>query len=181
MRGSSEHLGPEIASEKLHTIIAAWRQQIERLPPQPTDSNSNGVMPEVVYLLEHEYAQVSISLKALKHGDLLRAQQLHIICDQYEFTLYLASLEREVTGQADEDACGDSFDELDEDDEDECDSAGDLKSLSSRGSYHKIWDICDESLQLTRMVDIDGNEVFRVIPIDENDILQVRPFKRKPN
>ena len=134
-----------------------------------------------VYLLEHRYAQASISLKALKHGDLLRAQQLHSICDQYEFTLYLASLEREVTGQADEDECDDSFDELDEDDEDERDSAGDLKSLSSGGSYHKIWDICDESFELTRMVDLDGNEVFRDIPVDEDDVLQAEPFKRKPN
>lgn len=200
-----------IAGRKLHAILADWKQQKAEAattaasPPDRSaeDSESRSVsataskddnirpafsVKQAIYLLEHKYTQSNLSIESLKHADRLRARELLSICEDYGFTLYLANLEREVMGQADENDYSHAFsensddeDEDKDDDEDDGDDNSSQYSDGSGGSYHRIWDVCDESITLTRVVDAEGHEVFKDIHIDANDIVQVRPFKRKPN
>ena len=194
-----------IAGRKLHAILADWKQQRaeaastatpdrstkdnESRSISTTSSKADNTRPEfnvkqAIYLLEHKYTQSNLSIESLKHADRIRAKELLSICDDYGFTLYLANLEREVMGQADENDYSHAFSEnSDDEDEDEDDEDNNSSQYSdgSDGSYHRIWDVCDESITLTRMVDAEGHEVFKDIPIEERDIVQVRPFKRKPN
>ena len=198
--------GSEVAGRKLHAILADWKQQKEEAattsnaPPTqlPKDSETSSVsststkhedtqkseidLKQAIYLLEHKYTQSNLNIESLKDADRLRAKELLSICDDYGYTLYLASLEREVMGQADEDDYGRGFSENDDDeDEEDEDDEVDNSSQYSGDSYHRIWDICNDDIKLTRVIDAEGHEVFRDIPIEENDIVQVHPFKRKPN
>jgi hypothetical protein len=194
----------QIAGRKLHAILADWNQQKAEAaatttsPPHrvakdsesssiSSKSTSDDVRPgfdvkQAIYLLEHKYTQSNLSIESSKGADRLRAKELSSISDDYGYTLYLASLEREVMGQADEDDSGHNFSETDDDDEDqdEDDESGNSSQYSG-DSYHRIWDVCSEDITLTRVVDLEGHEVLKDIPIEEQDIVQVRPFKRKPN
>ncbi|KAK3613360.1 hypothetical protein LTR22_028184 [Elasticomyces elasticus] len=49
-----------------------------------------------------QLADASISLQTLKANDLAKAQALQQFADQHDFVLYLASCEKEVSGDADE-------------------------------------------------------------------------------
>lgn len=177
---------------QLHRLLTKLRKTAkdsESRSVSSTSSKDDNVRPgsnvkQAIYLLEHKYTQSNLSIESLKHADRLRAKELLSICDDYGFTLYLANLEREVMGQADENDYSHAFSENSEDedeDEDDEDDKSSQYSDGSGGSYHRIWDVCDESITLTRVVDAEGHEVFKDIPIEENDIVQVRPFKRKPN
>ncbi|THY36408.1 hypothetical protein D6C99_10139 [Aureobasidium pullulans] len=197
----------EVAGRKLHAILADWKEQraeaatatvtpasqttktIEISSATSTSTDdlplSNSDVKQAIYMLEHRYTNANLSIESLKHVDRLRAKEIQSICDDYGYTLYLASLEREVMGQADEDDYGgrgfNEYDEDEDEDEDEEDSDGNSSQYSG-GSYHRIWDICSDSINLTHVVDAEGQEVFHIdIPIDEKDIVQTHPFKRKPN
>ncbi|KAH0022252.1 hypothetical protein KCU78_g5824, partial [Aureobasidium melanogenum] len=196
--------GSEVASRKLHAILADWKQQkVEAATAssapsdQPAqDSESSSVsststkhedtqksgpdLKQAIYLLEHKYTQSNLNIESLKDADRLRAKELLSICDDYGYTLYLANLEREVTGQVYENDYSHDFSEND-DDGDEDDEDDEDNSQYSGDSYHHIWDICGDLLKLTCVVDDEGHEVFKDIPIQERDIVQVHPFKRKPN
>lgn len=196
--------GSDVASRKLHAILADWKQQkVEAVttnaPPAqlPEDSESSSVststkhedtqksgpdLKQAIYLLEHKYTQSNLKVESLKHADRLCAKELLSICDDYGYTFYLASLEREVTGQAYENDYNHDFSENDDDEEEDKDDEDDEdNSQYSGNSYHHIWDICDDSLKLTCVVDDEGHEVFKDIPVEEKDIVQLHPFKRKPN
>lgn len=55
------------------------------------------------YLLEHEYAEASLSLKALKLEDLARVQCLKQLTDELEFDILLAVLEKKEDGGVEKD------------------------------------------------------------------------------
>jgi hypothetical protein len=199
-----------IAGRKLHAILADWKQQraeaattVASAPARAAKDNESGSVTSVstendvppklsvkqaIYLLEHKYTQSNLSIDSLKGADSLRAKELLSICNDYDCTLFLANLKREVMGQADEYDSGHDFSENDdddekddEDDEDDKDANSSQYSGDSGGSYHRIWDVCSEDITLTRVVDAEGHEVFKDIPVEEDDIVQIRPFKRKPN
>jgi hypothetical protein len=198
----------QIAGRKLHAILADWKQQRTEAaitaasPPERAakDKKSGSVssmstgddvppkssVKQAIYLLDHKYTQSNLSINSLKGADRLRAKELLSICDEYGCALYLANLEREVMGQANEndhrhDVSESDDDDDEEEDKDEEDTNSSQYSDDTGGSYHHIWDICSEDITLTRVVDAEGHEVFKDIPIEEEDIVQVRPFKRKPN
>lgn len=213
---SSESADSEVAGRKLHAILADWKQQnaeattsstlapaqitkdsesSERSSVFSTSTKDDVVRPafnvkQAIYLLEYKYTQSNLSIESLRDADRLRAKELLSICDDYGFTLYLANLEREVMGQADENDQSHAFSENSDEDEDEEDEddGGNNNSSQYSGysadtgdSYHQIWDVCSESITLIRVIDADGHEMFKDIPIEEKDIVQFRPFKRKPN
>jgi hypothetical protein len=179
----------QIAGRKLRAILADWKQQKAEAattttsPPDRSakdnenssvssgstseDVQSGSDVKQAIYSLEQKYTQSDLNIDSLKGADRLRAKELLSICDDYGYTLFLANLEREVMG--------------DEEEEEDRDKEDDNSSQYSGDSYQRIWDICDDSITLTRVVDADGHEVFKDIPIEEEDIVQIRPFKRKPN
>jgi hypothetical protein len=195
----------QIAGRKLRAILADWKQQKTEAATTTTsppgrsakdnenssvssgstseDVQSGSDVKQAIYSLEQKYTQSDLNIDSLKGADRLRAKELLSICDDYGYTLFLANLEREVMGQADENDHSHDFSENEDDEEEEedRDKEDDNSSQYSGDSYQRIWDICDDSITLTRVVDADGHEVFKDIPIEEEDIVQIRPFKRKPN
>ncbi|THY24800.1 hypothetical protein D6D01_05315 [Aureobasidium pullulans] len=143
------------ADRKLRAILTEWNNTIEE---------EGGETDKMIYQLDHKYTDASIRLNSLKGADLLRAQRLFSVCDQVGFTLYLASLEKQVHGSA-ESNNNRYFDRYDDDEE------------GSDGEFHAIEDVIDETLKLTRVVDTDGNVVATDLDIEEDDIVQSDPYE----
>lgn len=123
-------------------------------------------------MLEHKYTDASLGLQGLKGADLAKVQALQHFAETRDMVVYLASMEKEITGAADEpyggygrrrrgyQAYGYDDDESDEDD----------------GGHHEITDEIDSSLTLKRVVDIHGHEVVTDVDVSEDEILQEDPF-----
>ncbi|THX79990.1 hypothetical protein D6D04_04863 [Aureobasidium pullulans] len=143
------------ADRKLRAILTEWNNTIEE---------EGGETDKMIYQLDHKYTDASIRLNSLKGADLLRAQRLFSVCDQVGFTLYLASLEKQVHGSAESNNNG-YYDRYDDDEE------------GSDGEFHAIEDVIDETLKLTRVVDTDGNVIATDLDIEEDDIVQPDPYE----
>ncbi|TIA31707.1 hypothetical protein D6C83_07037, partial [Aureobasidium pullulans] len=143
------------ADRKLRAILTEWNNTIEE---------EGGESDKMIYQLDHKYTDASIRLNSLKGADLLRAQRLFSVCDQVGFTLYLASLEKQVHGSAESNNNG-YYDRYDDDEE------------GSDGEFHAIEDVIDETLKLTRVVDTDGNVIATDLDIEEDDIVQPDPYE----
>ncbi|THY89047.1 hypothetical protein D6C92_07375 [Aureobasidium pullulans] len=143
------------ADRKLRAIFTEWNNTIEE---------EGGETDKTIYQLDHKYTDASIRLNSLKGADLLRAQRLFSVCDQVGFTLYLASLEKQVHGSAESNNNG-YYDRYDDDEE------------GSDGEFHAIEDVIDETLKLTRVVDTDGNVIATDLDIEEDDIVQPDPYE----
>ena len=143
------------ADRKLRAILTEWNNTIEE---------EGGETDKMIYQLDHKYTDASIRLNSLKGADLLRAQRLFSVCDQVGFTLYLASLGKQVHGSAESNNNG-YCDRYDDDEE------------GSDGEFHAIEDVIDETLKLTRVVDTDGNVIATDLDIEEDDIVQPDPYE----
>ncbi|KAG2165453.1 hypothetical protein JADG_005192 [Aureobasidium aubasidani] len=143
------------ADRKLRAILTEWNNTIEE---------EGGETDKMIYQLDHKYTDASIRLNSLKGADLLRAQRLFSVCDQVGFTLYLASLGKQVHGSAESNNNG-YYDRYDDDEE------------GSDGEFHAIEDVIDETLKLTRVVDTDGNVIATDLDIEEDDIVQPDPYE----
>ncbi|KAK5718202.1 hypothetical protein LTR17_015775 [Elasticomyces elasticus] len=124
-----------------------------------------------LYALEHQYTDASISLQTLKANDLAKAQALQQFAIQHNFVLYLASCEKEVSGDAEE---GDD------------DYDGYSRSKRRRYGYDDYGETSDEyhqityesasSLRIQRLVDVTGTELAQDLEITEEDFLQDAPY-----
>ncbi|KAK5714598.1 hypothetical protein LTR15_010780 [Elasticomyces elasticus] len=114
----------------------------------------------------------SISLQTLKADDLAKAQALQHFATENQLVLYLASCEKEVSGDAE----ADDYEEYrgnkrrrwgwDEDD------------YGARTTdYHEITNEMESSITLQRLVDVHGTELARDIVISEEDFLQDDPYE----
>ncbi|KAK5134947.1 hypothetical protein LTR08_005898 [Meristemomyces frigidus] len=126
-----------------------------------------------IYMLEHKYTDASISLRTLKGSDLARAQAVQHFAEKHGLVLYLASMERYVTGGV-------------EDDGDSDDGYGyrgrKRRGYSDHGGNHTIAEEVDRTLTLTHVIDVDGQEVLAKISIEEHFIIQDAPFdNREPD
>jgi hypothetical protein len=109
-----------------------------------------------IYMLEHKYTDASISLQSLKGPDLARARALQHFAGKRGIELYLASMEKWVHGDADDDYYG--------------------------GGPFEMREEFLSSLELKRVVDINGHELARNVEIDEDDLLQEEPYDtREPD
>jgi hypothetical protein len=114
-----------------------------------------------IYMLEHNYTDASISLNALKGADLAKAQALQQLADDLDFTIYLASMEKMISGSADDD------------DDDGYNGYGYGRKRmrtaygSSYRSYHEIVENISSSLSLKRVVDINGAALATDVSIKE--------------
>ena len=109
----------------------------------------------LIYLLDHKYTEASLSLDRLKGIDSVRVHRVAVLAENYNFRCYLASVEKVVFGGAEE--------------------------FSRFGDPHEIFDVCESTLELKRMVDLDGKVVETDVPVDEEDFVQDMPFDREPD
>lgn len=98
------------------------------------------------YLLEHEYTEANFSLQSTKGHDNQVLTLLHGLCQKYDCILYLASLQRTVTG-----GCADDG--------------------SNSEGFHDI-DDPETTTTLTRVVDVYGKEIGKQIDLNEKYIIQ---------
>ncbi|KAL9580360.1 MAG: hypothetical protein Q9212_004541 [Teloschistes hypoglaucus] len=149
--------------DKLGTVFAAWGRGIKK---------QNADAPNfLLYQLEHEYTEESLKTNALKGLDKLKADCLNDVCSQNDVGCYLASCEKMESGGC----AGDGYNRYDgyDDDEEEEDDDDD--------GPHFIEDVLDSSLQIKRLVDLDGDLVGRDIDVNEEDFIQDEPFAREPD
>ncbi|KAH0368264.1 hypothetical protein KCU65_g4169, partial [Aureobasidium melanogenum] len=147
-----EHFNSAAGTDRrLCAILTEWNNTIE----EETVEND-----KMIYQLDHKYTDASIRLNTLKGADLLKAQRLFSVCDQMQYSLYLASLEKQVHGSA-EYSNGSNYYSHYDDEEDEGGDAG----------FRAIEDVIEESLKLTRVVDIDGSVLVTDLNIEEEDLL----------
>ena len=99
------------------------------------------------------------------------------MCSQVGVGFYLASMERTEYGPCDEDyhkhRYGYGYHDSEEDED------GDEDRTSS--ATHALEEVLEESIQLKRMIDLDGSLIARDISIQEEDIVQEDPFSRDPD
>lgn len=170
----SEHIAQPLTipdTRFLRAVLEKWRGDIV-----------HGTSPHrlLVYLLDHQYTDDSLRYSTLKGRDLVKARLLERTCEQTDYCLYLANLERRVWGSAEEDDGGyygshyyDYGSEGDSSEEDDgADNDDHYKNSMNGPAEHEIIDVCDESLTLTRVIDLKGKVVGTRIDIAESDIVQ---------
>ncbi|KAK4161767.1 hypothetical protein QBC43DRAFT_380518 [Cladorrhinum sp. PSN259] len=112
------------------------------------------------HVLDHEYTEANLSFNALKNEDLARP--------------------RALTGISKEPGLPFEVDEDDDEDEDEDEDDG--RKRGGGGDYHTIEDICDSSLTVTKLVDLQGRDVVDGLDFQEEDLLDEQFFQdREPD
>jgi hypothetical protein len=117
--------------------------------------SEHGSRSYLISLLEHKYTDASLSLNRLKGVDHSRGNHVAMLAQQCNFICYLASVEKVVSGGAEED-------------------------YGPWRGFHEIFD-AEDKLHLKRVVDLDGNVVLENVPIEEEDFVQSEPFNRRPD
>ncbi len=158
-----------LAKEKkeLSSILASWSRGFAK---------ESSEAPEfLAYQLDHEYTDASLCFQSLKGLDKVKAEYLREICPQVGVGFYLASMERTEYGPCEDDyqehGYGYGYDEYEEDEEE----------IGNSGANHTLEEVLQESIQLKRMIDLDGSLIARDISIEVEDIVQEEPFARDPD
>jgi len=145
------------AHDDLRRLLKHWQSN--------TSSNKGSSCDRVIHILDHEYTEQGLKLQSLKGRDLDVARVLCETCSATGFLCFLASCEKEVFG-----SCEENFDYY---------SRYDNYESEYSGGYHEIIDVCDTSLRLKRIVDMNGKLVAENISIVEEDFLEENPFEDK--
>ncbi len=133
------------ATDSLRKLLAFWRNAYE----------AEDECPEfLAYLLRHKYTDTQLSFRRLKGRDQLAGRCLVEACAQEGFALYLANLERTVSGGCEEHDWSD---------------------------HHSITDEYEDEIELTKVVDVDGAVAGQKMRIEEDDIVQADPFACSPD
>ena len=158
-----------LAREKkeLSSILSSWTRGATKENPKAPIF--------LTYQLDHRYTDASLQFQSLKGVDKVKAEYLREICPQVGVGFHLVSMERTEYGPCEDDyhehGYGHGYDESEEDEEE--------NDIS--GAAHTLEGILQESIQLKRMIDLDGSVIARDISIEEEDIVQEEPFSRKPD
>jgi 2OG-Fe(II) oxygenase superfamily len=164
----------------LEKVLAEWDSLCSRENPD--------IPRMLAYKLSYKYFQANLSFDSLKGSDHAKFQRFREACGDQSFDLYLAHIEKEVSGGCDEDNWGRSYnDQYETSDEEEGDE--NLQYLSQNsddhevhlGGYHKIVDFVDSSIKLTRVIDVSGKKVAKDVDFEVRDIAQGNIFKRAPD
>ena len=144
----------------------------------------------LIHILKHKYTEASFGFNTLKSEDLMTARALQEVCIDTNCTLFLASCEREIYGGCEDEYdnyynydCYDEEEEDDDDDDEIEDEVGNMSKINRqyghtqfRGDYHRIVDVCNDSLSLKRVVDLNGVTVAEDLSINETDFIEEFPF-----
>lgn len=115
-------------------------------------------------MLDHKYPSADLSFAHLKGVDQARVEELRKACEGKGFYLYLASIEKTVSGSAEDEYYG-----------------GYNNFGYNADCDHPIVDVCDSSLRLLRVGDRRGRTVAEQVDIDETIFVQNDVFDRAPD
>lgn len=121
----------------------------------------------VYHVLDHDYTEANISLKALKTRDLAQVQVLKEISSDLAVDVFLALLELREMGTCEYDHSDRRYGRYnkyyhDDDDDDDDDETG----------YHHIEDILETNYAVKTLVDLEGHVVTQDLDLNQDDILQ---------
>ena len=125
------------------------------------------VPKSLVYSLDYQYTDASLSLQALKGEDRVKAEYLRETCADAGICFYLASMEHMKHGSAEENNYDNYYGHNGED---------------QSAHHHDIEDVMEESLSLKRVVDLHGHLLARNLALDEETFIEEDPFDgREPD
>lgn len=137
--------------EALKAALSKWDADDQTLPEH------------LVYMLEHEYTGLNLTLNHLKASDQRRASALLNAGAEAGFDILLCSIERTVSGGV-------------EDDEEGYWGYGSRSRREPSSDKHEIIDIHEDTLKLRRVVRINGTDFLKDVPIKAASIVQKDPF-----
>ncbi|KAM4063726.1 2OG-Fe(II) oxygenase superfamily protein [Hirsutella rhossiliensis] len=121
----------------------------------------------VYHVLDHEYTEANVSLRALRARDLARVQALKEASAEFPLHIFLALLEKEESGSCEYDHWErrdySRYYDCDEDDEEE--------EVDEPG-YHNLEEVFKTRYGVKTLVDLDGRMVMQGLQLDQDDILQ---------
>ncbi|CAD6575943.1 MAG: hypothetical protein ASARMPREDX12_007652 [Alectoria sarmentosa] len=137
-------------------ITSSWARSVE---------NPASIAPNILaYKLGHEYTDASLKFQSLKGLDKSKAEYLQVACAKANACFHLASMERKVVGSCEE----------------EC-SGYDLWERHRIPEMHTLDEITEQSIQLKRMIDLEGSVLAEETSSDEGHFVQEDPFERDPD
>lgn len=143
----------ELYSEKgkLRELLTAWNDAVTKESTTHNDS-----LPTLLaHVCESIYKSPSLSLNKLEGNDRFRVAHLRDLCSQLDMGLYIADLDRTLTG-----------------------------FCESRYNQDEDYDmnVEEDLITLTKMVDLDGNIAGGRIPLDvEDNFVASDPFGEIPD
>lgn len=157
-KSSREHPSSEVylagAETKLQEVLANWNSNY---------SGADFKGPNVwAYKLAHKYTNASLRFDLLKGVDQVRARYLKGECENEDFCLYLANLERKVWGQF-----GGEGTEY-------------WGNYPKTGKFYEFQGVVDDTVHLQNVVDLAGTVVSKGFILDEGNIVQTDNFKVDP-
>jgi hypothetical protein len=159
----------------LRNALNAWLQYEAAIE----EGNSH-----IYYLLDHEYTEASISLKALKGDDLARIESFSLLSEELEFDVLLAVLEKKEVREPEVDYYNlrDYYDDRprkrrkydDDDDSEDEDEDEDEDQDEDEDEYDDDDEVLERSYEIKKLVDVDGNKLRQDVNIGEDfkDILE---------
>jgi hypothetical protein len=142
------------AREKSLEAAEADEDDKEYKPGEDDAEDETPSGPDMLaYLLDHKYTDANLSFNHLKGKDKIKAKYLEEACTPHDFVVFLANLERAVTGQCD----------MDEDD---------WNAEDDNAEIHSMIEVEEEKLSVTRVVDFSGSVIVERAPLDAADIIQ---------
>lgn len=145
---------------ELSGVIARWKDCYESTRNCPR---------LLAYVLQHKYTEACLSSKQMKGPDQLRVQHLDDVCAEHGFCVYLALLERTISGDC-QDMEADQWQELYWD-----------AMAGNADHVHAIEEVQEEELRLSRVVDLDGHDLVGGVLFDESCLIQADPFDEYPD
>jgi hypothetical protein len=148
-------------------------QQLRESLRQWLDSGGS----QLYHILDHDYTEANISLKALKGADLARVQALRHVSSDLPFEIFLALLEKEEFQEDDDYDWANCMEEPDEDeDEDEDEDDDDDGSEDSDSGALKSQNDSQDTYTITTLGDLSGNVVMTNIHFSKESLLDEECF-----
>jgi hypothetical protein len=165
-----KYRGDQIGS--LNKLLAAWTVAVDNSKHR-LESWENQVKDNcpaaLVYLLDHQYSIAELSVTRLKGVDRHRFLQLQEACLKNGCDIYLANIEKSVSGGVEDDD-GDYYGGY----------YGRGRRLDSE-DFHTLEEVYEDSLELLHIVDMQGVVAGKNISFSESMIIQDDAFKGDPD
>lgn len=109
----------------------------------------------IFHVLDHDYTEANISLRALKARDLAQVEALKRACRDLPAALFLALLEKQEFGPVEGEY---SYDDSDDG--------------KPAARWHELDEVFDEDCKVKILVDLEGQTVTQGLELHQNDLLQ---------
>lgn len=134
---------------------------------------------DLLFALEHKYTEASLKASSLKAADRARVTALQRYAGQYQYDIFLATMEHYRRGHAEEN----DYDPYERGTMYGCDWDDDEREYDDYGygddadGLHGIEDIVESETQLKHVVDLDGTLLLKDVDVDEEQVINLDPYE----